>query len=103
MVQYQNNVLDYFDDLIFVLFENEYFGFVESAEEYVIKISNFINANIETFPSKIAPNRLKRFGSNYIFFKINSRTTWYIFFENQDNKYLITNIINNHCEEAKWL
>ena len=59
MVQYQNNVLDYFDDLIFVLFENEYFGFVESAEEYVIKISNFINANIETFPSKIAPNRLK--------------------------------------------
>ena len=42
-------------------------------------------------------------GKKYIFYKANSRTTWYVFFESNENKILITGILNNHCEEAKWL
>jgi len=103
MVQFQNNVLNFFDDLIYTLFENEYFGFVESSEEYVNKIVDFIYANILIFPSKKTPLQLKQFGSNYIFYKINPRTTWFIFFEKQNNNFFISKILNNHCEEAKWL
>ena len=55
MVQFQNNVLNYFDKLIFVLFEDEYFGFVESSEDYIDRIVNFIYANIDNFPSKKTP------------------------------------------------
>lgn len=103
MIVFQNNVLQFFDDLVYDLFENEYFGFLESSEIFVNKIVNFIYHNISTFPSKKTPPKLESLGSNYIFYKSNSRTTWYVFFEQKDNNYLVTHIINNHCEEAKRL
>ena len=103
MVLFQNNVINYFDKLIYTLFEDEYFGFVESSEEYVGKIVEFVELNIVNFPSKKTPSKLSKLGSNYIFYKINQRTTWYIFFEQQEKNYIITNIINNYCQEANWL
>ena len=36
---------------------------------------------IVNFPHKATPKPLKKFGSNYAFYKANNRTTWYIFFE----------------------
>jgi len=102
MVQFQNNGLNYFDSLIFVLFEDEYFGFVESSEEYINRIVDFINSNIDNFASKKTPTPLQKFGPNYIFYRINPRTTWYIFFEKQNEYFFITHLMNNHCEDAKW-
>jgi len=103
MIIFQYGVLDYLDDLVFVLFKEEYFGFMQGSYDYVDKIIDFIEKDITTFPSKKTPAALKNFGSKYIFYKSNQRTTWYIFFENKNNNYLITNIINSHCEETKWL
>ena len=103
MLIYQNNVLDFFDNLTFKLFDLEYFGFVESSENYIDRIVDFVEENIQDFPKRKTPISLIRFGSNYIFFKINPRTTWYIFFEEQNNIFLVTHILNNHCAEAKFL
>lgn len=100
---YIQKVLDYFDDLIFTLFQKEYFSYYENAESYLIKIDSFIQNDIHTFPHKKTPKQLKHLGSNYIFYKSNSRTTWYIFFEKFNNNYLITGVLNNHCEEAKFI
>lgn len=98
-----DKAINYLDDLIEILYKKEYFGFIESAEIYVTDIYDFIFQNIKDFPSKKTPIPLNNFGSNYIFYNSNSRTTWYIFFEQKGSNYLITNILNNHCEEAKWL
>jgi hypothetical protein len=98
-----DEALNYLDDLIEILYKKEYFGFIESAEIYVTDIYDFIFQNIKDFPSKKTPIPLNNFGSNYIFYNSNSRTTWYIFFEQKGSNYLITNILHNHCEEAKWL
>ena len=103
MIIFQYGVLDYLDDLVFILFKEEYFGFMQSSNDYVDKIIDFIENDIASFPSKKTPTALKNFGSKYIFYKSNQRTTWYIFFENKNNNFLITNIINSHCEETKWL
>ena len=103
MLIYQNNVLDFFDNLTFKLFDLEYFGFVESSETYVNKIIDFIYENHEIFPSRITPTEIKSLGSNYIFYKIIPRTTWFFFFEKKAAIFLVTNIINNHCKEAKFL
>ncbi len=97
MLQFRNNVLNEFDYLVFKLFKKEYFGFVESSEKYVNRIIDFTYENIENFPYKKTPSKLKHFGNNYIFFKINPRTTSYIFFEKQNTNFLITHIFNNHC------
>lgn len=96
-------VIDYLDDLVRILYKEEYFGFVESAEDYVSKIYDALDENIKLYTHKITPQKLKYLGFSYIFYKSNKRTTWYIFFKKEDNKYLITSILNNHCEEVKDL
>jgi hypothetical protein len=97
------HVIDYLDDLVRVLYKKDYFGFIETAEEYVSKIYDAVPENIKLCKHKLTPQNLKYLGSNYIFYKSNHRTTWYIFFEKRNQNYLITAIINNHCEEAKEL
>ncbi len=96
-------VLQYFDNLVFNLFEEEYFGFPESAKDYVDKIVTFVLLSISNFPSKETPKPIKYLGTNYIFYKTNSRTTWYIFFEKRETNYLVTAVINNNSIEVGYL
>lgn len=100
-VIFKNKVLEYFDELVFLLFKEEYFNYAENAQLYVDKIVDFVLLEIGSFPHKLTPQKLKSLGSNYIFYKSNKRTTWYIFFEKRNRNYLVTGIINNHCKEAK--
>ncbi len=100
---YEPGADKYIIDLIDVLFAKEYFGFKDDARSYAMKIVDFIESNITTFPQKDKPEQLHSFGSKYIFYKANQRTTWYIFFDQEGNRFLITNIINSHSPEAKYL
>lgn len=102
-IVFRLDVVNQLDDLVFTLFKEDYFSYPENAKIYVDKIVNFTFNSIETFPHKITPSKLVHLGEKYIFYKANSRTTWYIFFDSNTNKILITGILNNHCEEAKWL
>jgi hypothetical protein len=100
---FKDHVLDYFDELVYTLFEEDYFSYPENARLYVDKIVDFVILEINSFPHKKTPQKLQYLGSSYIFYNANNRTSWYIFFEKQDTAFLITGIINNHCEEAKEL
>lgn len=100
---FENNVLEYFDNLVYTLFKEEYFGFSESAQNYIDKIVGFIISSVSSFPHKKTPKPLQYLGLNYIFYKSNTRTTWYIFFEKRNQNYLITGILNNYSLEAKEL
>ena len=102
-VVFTPNVISFLDDLVRILYKKEYFGFIETAEEYVSKIYDAVPENIKSSTHKLTPKSLKYLGSSYIFYKSNNRTSWYVFFEKSDKNYLITGIINNHCEEAKDL
>lgn len=102
-VIFKGQVLDYFDELVYTLFREEYFSYPKNAQLYVDKIVDFVILEINSFPHKVTPQKLQYLGSNYIFYNANARTTWYIFFEKQDTVFLITGIINNHCEEAREL
>ncbi|MCV9928458.1 hypothetical protein OIU83_12385 [Flavobacterium sp. LS1R49] len=97
---FEQVVLEYFDKLVFALFTEEYFSYPKSAQLYVDKIVDFIILEISSFPHRAAPKSLRYLGSNYIFYKVNKRTTWFIFFEKKNESFLITGILNNHCEEA---
>jgi hypothetical protein len=96
-------VIIFLNELIELLFNKEYFGFEDSAQFYVQKIYDFIENDLINFPHKSTPIKLKKFGSNYVFFRPNNRTTWYIFFEKSNNRYLITHLTNNHIKELNDL
>jgi hypothetical protein len=97
------SVIRYLDDLVVILYKKQYFGFIESAEEYVDDIYDVIPERIKKSPHKKTPIALQYLGSNYIFYKTNARTTWYAFFEQRNQNYLITGIVNNYSIEAKEL
>ena len=100
---YKNDILDYFDDLVFLLFNKKYFSYQENADKYLEKLIQFVSDNIRDFPNRKTPQELKYLGSNYIFYNSNKRTTWYVFFEKLGDDYLISGILNNHCDEANDL
>ncbi|AXB56572.1 hypothetical protein [Flavobacterium fluviale] len=102
-VIYTSSVIHYLDDLVVTLYKKEYFGFIESAEEYVLHIYDAIPERIKKSSHKKTPKSLQYLGLNYVFYKANSRTTWYIFFEKRNQNYLITGITNNYSAEAKQL
>lgn len=100
---YTPTVVRSLDDLVVILYKKEYFGFIDSAEKYVSDIYEAIPERIMKTTHKKTPKSISYLGSNYIFYKANSRTTWYIFFEKRDQNYLITGIINNNSVEASKL
>jgi len=95
-------VSEYLDDLVDILFEKEYFSYVEDAVDYVDELRNDIKTKLHTKIYKLAPPYFDKYGKNmkYAGFKKNKRTTWYVFFttylENGEKIYLIRYIANNH-------
>jgi hypothetical protein len=102
-IEISTEVIYFLNNLVLLLFKKEYFGFEEYAQLYVQKIYDFIEFEMITFPYKTTPQTLKKRGSNYAFYKANNRTTWYIFFEKQENRMLITHKTNNHIQELNEL
>lgn len=98
IVHYSEEVETYLNQLIDILFEKEYFGFKEDAQIYVAKIKWFIDDNISVYPPKKVPIELKEFGEKYILYKANPQTTWYIFYIQDEHRFLIKFITNNHTD-----
>ncbi|RCU42631.1 hypothetical protein DQ356_07340 [Chryseobacterium lacus] len=103
IVQYLPEVEKYLNELSLILFEKNYFSFVESSFRYVDDLIDFIEYNLPIFPAKQTPEKLSSLGSEYIFYKANQNTTWYIFFERSDNRFMVTFITNSHSDLVKLL
>ena len=97
-------VIEYLDNLVDILFEKQYFSYVEDAIDYVNELCYDVKTNLPTKLHKPAPNYYAKYGKNmyYAVFKKNKRTTWYAFFskyaENGETVYLLCYIGNNHTE-----
>ncbi len=98
IIIYDKIAKDYFDTLIKVLLNENYFSFEEGALAYVADIRSFIEKKIDIAVKRPASNFYKKYDNDlqYITYKRNKQTTWYIFFRQKDNRYLIKLITNNH-------
>ena len=102
-VVFASNVELYLKDLIDVLFEEEYFGFMSSAIDYVDDLIDFIIKNILSAKQTKTYKELNQFGKFYITYQSNHRTTWYILFDKSQEEVTVTFIFNNHEKFAKYL
>jgi hypothetical protein len=85
------------DRLSDILYDKEYFGFRETAKEYVSKIYEFIY-NIPKVKQHVA--KKPKYGKYYAVYKpAKSKTNYYITFNKKDDRYVIKNIITNHTKE----
>jgi hypothetical protein len=100
VVRYTDEVLDYFNQLTETLFHQNYFGFMDSAIQYVFDLRAYIDKNIARLLKHPAPEYFSKYEKymRYVTYKPNKRTTWYIFFLQEENVYLVCYITNNHFE-----
>jgi len=102
-VVYSENFRNYLDELTQILYRKNYFGFIEDADFYIDKIYDYINNNIEKPISKNTPEKFRKSGKFYFKYKANNRTTWYIFFDRKDNRFLVNYILNNYSQDFQEL
>ena len=95
-------ILEYLDDLVFILFEKGYFNYLETSQRYVDELFDDINTTLPVRSKKPAPKRFDRYGKGmyYASFIKNKHTTWYVFFKmykvNEELVYQVRYIANNH-------
>ena len=95
-------VEDYLYELTEILYQKEYFGFKESAIEYVTDLENEIKTTLPSRPKRLAPPYFDRYGKKLLYstFQKNKATQWYVFFNIYEGKkgliYLVRYISNNH-------
>jgi hypothetical protein len=102
-------VRQYLKELIQILYEKDYFGFEDSAIQYVEDLFSDIKNTLPIRVKYPAPSYFERHGENmyYAVFKKNKNTQWYVFFTIYEDYsgelvYLIRYISNNHVI-AKYL
>lgn len=91
-------VNDYLVELIKILYEKEYFGFEDSAVEYVFDLYDDIESSLHRKLKKKAPPHFEKYGEElyYATYKKNHNTQWYVFFQYENGVYLVRHIENNH-------
>ena len=98
VVRYLPEVEIYLFELIELLYNKNYFSFPDQAINYVFKIRQYIESSIATAHKYKTPEYFARYGENmlYIIYKANANTSWYIFFQQKADIYLVRHITNNH-------
>ena len=96
-------VVQYLNELIDILYNENYFAFKDSAIKYVEELKSDIRKNLPTRTKKPAPKYFTdRFGKGlyYATFQKNKRTQWYAFFRmyevDGEIYYQVRHIENNH-------
>ncbi len=97
VIVYSHEAEEYLKKLIEILFEKEYFNFRDDAIKYVLSIKNFVHQNI-SYPAKKTPIKYSKYGEKYMFYKANASTTWYIFFNQDEHRFVVKFIANNHTD-----
>ncbi len=83
------------DELVDILYYEEYFSYKKGAQDYVNNLYDFI-LTIPTLRQKTTVN--KKYGAYYCSYKHNTKTSWYFIFDITDDTYFIKNITNNHSK-----
>lgn len=87
------------DELAQTLYDKKYFSFLIDIDVYINEIYEIINLKITGPTIRKSPAKFQKQGEKYLKYKMNSHTTWYIFFDPKGDRFLINFIINNHSQE----
>lgn len=98
-VIYSENFRNYLDLLAQIFYKLGYFGFIEDVDVYFDILYDFIENSIDLPITRNSPKNFKKFGEKFLKYKANNRTTWYIFFDQKGNKFLVNHILNNHHQD----
>lgn len=92
----------YLKKLTTELHRKGYFNYLEAAEIYVNDLINEMRNDLFIGLYHETPQELKKYGNYYVKIQGSKRTTWYIFFDTNRNRYIIEFVTNNHMPESGY-
>lgn len=98
-IKFSYSAKNYLDELAIELYQKNYFSFFDSSIVYIDLLIDYIVENIHKNIHKKSPIILAKYGAFYLKYNSTKRTTWYIFFELDEEQVLITHISNNYKKE----
>lgn len=99
---FRKSVTTYLTKLVDILFEKGYFSYKASSQEYVNKLYDSIYNDLPLITHHETPQELSTHGNYYVKIKGSKRTTWYVFFEKSNSRYIIKFVTNNHMPDSAY-
>ncbi|MBQ9641967.1 MAG: hypothetical protein IJV06_10495 [Bacteroidaceae bacterium] len=86
-----------FQELGAILVERGYFSSLNYAKSFTRELADYIKKNAASSPKHPAPPIFNRYGNQLQYFLYNrsAQTTWYIFLEETEDKFIIKHITNS--------
>jgi hypothetical protein len=100
---YAKSVAIYLKELVFVLFDKNYFSYIANADEYVENLKNNLEHALRKSKHNTTPTLLLKYGNYYVKINTNKHTWHYAFFDKKDNIIFVEYISNNHSPVASYL
>lgn len=100
-IVYSRKFVHGLDSQLNILFREKILDRIDRAEQIVEEVYSFIPENIDKAVD--TPDRIVNSGRNYIRYMLNENWTWFLFFEREGDKIIMTHILNNQSQEYSEL
>jgi len=100
-----------FFELVDILYQKEYFGFLDDVKKYVSEIEQYFKTEIPNLHRLGLNKEVTSYFEKYreslfvaTYRRKKNRTTWYAFYEVFDERYFkVVHIANNHTEDVAYI
>lgn len=100
-IKYSRKFVHSLDSQMNILFREKIIDRIDYAEKKVEETYDFIENNIEKFIE--TPQKLASSGKYYLRFMIDDNLTWFLFFNREGEKIIMTHLLNNQSPEFSKL
>lgn len=100
-IAYSKKFIHSLDSQLNILFRERILDRIDKAEEMIEEVYSFIQKNIEN--SIETPEKFSVSGKRYLRYMVNDSWTWFLFFDQEENKVIMTHLLNNQSSEYSSL
>ena len=81
------------DGQLNILFREKRFNSAHEVSVFADKVYDFVSQNFQKGID--TPEKYREFGAKYIRYMVDDTNTWYVFFDQEEDKILTTHLLNN--------
>lgn len=100
-IVYSRKFIHSLDSQLNILFREKILDRIDYAEKMVDEVYTYIENNIEKGIE--TPERIASSGKKYLRYMINENLVWFLFFNQEGNKVIMTHLLNNQSPEYSEL
>ncbi|MDO4764064.1 MAG: hypothetical protein Q4A00_06745 [Flavobacteriaceae bacterium] len=100
-IAYSRKFIHSLDSQLNILFREKILNRIDRAEQMVEEVYNFIENNIDE--SIETPEKFVISGKRYLRYIVNENWVWFLFFNQEGDKVIMTHLLNNQSTEYSTL